>query len=76
MQNIGLAFVKLRQYTEAITAYEHIMQEEPDIKTALNLILCYFKVGDKNNMKYTFQRLLKVDLHLDDEDRYLSQLVS
>ncbi|KAM7540806.1 hypothetical protein Aperf_G00000038221 [Anoplocephala perfoliata] len=72
-QNIGLAFVKLRQYTEAITAYEHIMQEEPDIKTALNLLLCYFKVGDKNNMKYTFQRLLKVDLHIDDEDRYLSQ---
>uniref|UniRef100_A0A5K3F1X5 TPR_REGION domain-containing protein n=1 Tax=Mesocestoides corti TaxID=53468 RepID=A0A5K3F1X5_MESCO len=48
------------------------MQEEPEIKTAFNLILCYFKIGDKSKMKYTFQRLLKVDLHLDDEERYLS----
>ncbi|VDM31519.1 unnamed protein product [Hydatigera taeniaeformis] len=72
MQNIGIAFVKLRQYNDAITAFEHIMQEDAGIKTALNLILCYFRVGDKNNMKYTFQRLLKVDLHLDDGERYLS----
>ncbi len=76
MQNIGIAFVKLRQYNDAITAFEHIMQEEPEIKTAFNLILCYFKIGDKNKMKYTFQRLLKVDLRLDDEERYLSPNVS
>ncbi|CDS41179.1 intraflagellar transport protein 88 [Echinococcus multilocularis] len=73
MQNIGIAFAKLRQYNDAITAFEHIMQEDAGIKAALNLILCYFKIGDKNNMKYTFQRLLKVDSHLDDEERYLSQ---
>lgn len=72
MQNIGIAFVKLRQYNDAITALEHIMQEEPDVKTAFNLILCYFKIGDKGKMKYTFQRLLRVNLNLDDEERYLS----
>ncbi|BHF57952.1 Intraflagellar transport protein 88 [Sparganum proliferum] len=72
MQNIGIAFVKLRQYNDAITAFEHIMQEEPDVKTAFNLILCYFKTGDKGKMKYTFQRLLRVNLNLDDEERYLS----
>lgn len=76
MQNIGIAFLKLRQYNDAITAFEHIMQEEPAIKPAFNLILCYFKIGDKTKMKYTFQRLLKVDLHLDDEERYLSTNVS
>ena len=75
MQNIGTAFVKLRQYHDAITAFEHIMQEEAEIKAALNLILCYFKLGDKSNMKYTFQRLLKIDLHLDDDERYLPQTV-
>ncbi|KAM3176104.1 hypothetical protein ACTXT7_007179 [Hymenolepis weldensis] len=73
MQNIAIAFVKSKQYSNAITAYEQILQEEPDIRSALNLILCYYKVGDRSNMKYTFQRLLKVDLHLDNEDRYLPQ---
>ena len=75
MQNIALAFVKSKQHSDAITAYEQILQEEPNIRTALNLILCYFKVGDRRNMKYTFQRLLEVDLHLDNEDRYLPQPV-
>uniref|UniRef100_A0A0R3T9T1 TPR_REGION domain-containing protein n=1 Tax=Rodentolepis nana TaxID=102285 RepID=A0A0R3T9T1_RODNA len=76
MQNIALAFVKLKQYNDAIALYEQILQIEPDLRTALNLILCYFKVGDRCNMKYTFQRLLKVDLHLDNEDRYLPQSAS
>ena len=75
MQNIGIAFVKLQQYHDAITAFEHIMHEEAEIKTALNLILCYYKLGDKNNMKYTFQRLLKINLRLDDEEGYLPQTV-
>ncbi|VDP24165.1 unnamed protein product [Schistosoma margrebowiei] len=57
--------------SEAITAFEHIMQEEPDTKTGFNLIVCYFIKGDRNKMKYAFQQLLQVDLHLDDEDRYL-----
>ncbi|GAA31648.2 Intraflagellar transport protein 88 [Clonorchis sinensis] len=72
MQNIGITFVKLGQFSEAITSFEHIMQEEPDVKTGFNLILCYFLTGDRNKMKYAFQQLLRVDLHLDDEDRYLS----
>ncbi|KAF5401660.1 Testicular tissue protein Li 93 [Paragonimus heterotremus] len=71
MQNIGLTFVKLGQFSDAITSFEHIMQEEPDAKTGFNLILCYFMTGDRSKMKYAFQQLLRVDLHLDDEDRYL-----
>ncbi|TPP59826.1 Intraflagellar transport protein 88 [Fasciola gigantica] len=71
MQNIGITFVKLGQYADAITSFEHIMQEDPDTKTGFNLILCYFMIGDRSKMKYAFQQLLRVDLHLDDEDRYL-----
>ncbi|KAA0195074.1 Intraflagellar transport protein 88 [Fasciolopsis buskii] len=71
MQNIGIAFVKLGQYGDAITSFEHIMQEDPDTKTGFNLILCYFMTSDRSKMKYAFQQLLRVDLHLDDEDRYL-----
>ncbi|CAH8857170.1 unnamed protein product [Trichobilharzia szidati] len=71
MQNIGISFVKLGQFNEAITSFEHIMQEEPDSKTGFNLIVCYYITGDRNKMKHAFQQLLRVDLHLDDEDRYL-----
>lgn len=76
MQNIGIAFVKLGQYTDAITSFEHIMQEEPDYKTGFNLILCYYAKKDRQKMKAAFQKLLAVDLKLDDEDRYLTQTVS
>ncbi|XP_072019243.1 intraflagellar transport protein 88 homolog isoform X2 [Amphiura filiformis] len=71
MQNIGVVFVKMGQYNDAITSYEHIMTERPDYKTAFNLILCYYAAGDREKMKKTFTRLLQVDLNLDDEDKYL-----
>ncbi|CAH8527505.1 unnamed protein product [Dicrocoelium dendriticum] len=71
MRNIGITFIKLGQLNDAITSFEHIMQEEPDAKTGFNLILCYHLNGDKNKMKHAFQQLTRVDLHLDDEDRYL-----
>ncbi|XP_071956523.1 intraflagellar transport protein 88 homolog isoform X2 [Antedon mediterranea] len=71
MQNIGTVFIKMGQYSDAITSLEHIMSERPDPKTAFNLILCYFATGDRDKMKRTFQRLLQVDLKIDDEDKYL-----
>ncbi|XP_033125013.1 intraflagellar transport protein 88 homolog [Anneissia japonica] len=71
MQNIGTVFIKMGQYSDAITSLEHIMSERPDPKTAFNLILCYYATGDRDKMKRTFQRLLQVDLKMDDEDKYL-----
>lgn len=47
MQNIGIAFVKLGQYSEAITSFELVLQEEPNFVTGFNLILCYFAMGDR-----------------------------
>ena len=76
MQNIGVVFVKMGQYGDAVTSYEHIMMERPDYKTAFNLILCYYATGDRDKMKKTFSRLLQVDLNLDDEDKYLPHPVS
>ena len=76
MQNIGIVFVKMGQYTDAITSFEHIMSESPNFKTGFNLILCYFALGDRNKMRTAFQKLLMVDLKTDDEDKYLAQGVS
>jgi len=70
MQNIAIAFVKLGQFNDAVTSLEHIMTEEPSFRTGLNLILCYFALRDRDNMKRTFERLLMVDLRLDDEHKY------
>ena len=35
-----------------------------------NLLLCYYALGDKDKMKKGFQKLLTVNLGIDDEDKY------
>ncbi|KAM3607785.1 uncharacterized protein V6R79_013939 [Siganus canaliculatus] len=71
MQNIGLVFVRIGQYSDAITSFEHIMNESPNIKTGFNLILCYYAIGDRERMKTAFQKLISVPLGIDDEDKYI-----
>ena len=51
MHNIGILFVKMGQYSDACTSFEWIMSEQPDFKTGLHLILCYFSLGDKERTK-------------------------
>jgi len=70
MANIAISFVKLGQFNDAVTSFEHIMAEEPSFRTGLNLILCYFALRDRDSMKRTFERLLTVDVRLDDEHKY------
>ncbi|XP_068602171.1 intraflagellar transport protein 88 homolog [Brachionichthys hirsutus] len=72
MQNIGLAFVHMGQYSDAVTSYEHIMSESPNVKAGFNLILCYYAVGDRERMKKAFQKLVSVPLGVDEEDKYTS----
>ena len=63
MHNIGILFVKMGQYSDACTSFEWIMSEQPDFKTGLHLILCYYSLGDKDRTKKGFQvRLLNQSL--------------
>ncbi|XP_072542134.1 intraflagellar transport protein 88 homolog [Salminus brasiliensis] len=71
MQNIGVAFIRMGQYSDAITSFEHIMSESPNIKTGFNLILCYYATGDREKMKKSFQKLICVPLGIDEEDKYI-----
>ncbi|XP_034429558.1 intraflagellar transport protein 88 homolog isoform X4 [Hippoglossus hippoglossus] len=71
MQNIGVVFVRMGQYSDAITSFEHIMSESPNIKTGFNLILCYYAIGDRERMKKAFQKLISVPLGIDDDDKYI-----
>ena len=70
MQNIGLSFVRLNQFADAITSFEYIMSEKIDSLTAFHLILCNYALGDRHQMKQSFSKLLEVlseDLF---EDKY------
>ena len=35
LQNIGTVFVKMGRYADAITSFEHIMEERADFKTGI-----------------------------------------
>ncbi|RXN18129.1 intraflagellar transport 88 -like protein [Labeo rohita] len=71
MQNIGVVFIHMGQYSDAITSFEYIMSENPNIKTGFNLILCYYAIGDRERMKKAFQKLICVPLGIDDDDKYI-----
>lgn len=59
MRNIGLAFVRINQFTDAITSFEYIMSEKGDFRTALHLIVCHYALGDREKMRKCFQKLLE-----------------
>lgn len=44
--------------------------------TALNLVLCYFAVNDRDKMKKTFRQMLDISSGAEDEDRYYPAVVS
>ena len=42
MGNIGACFIKMGLFNDAVTSYEHIMNEHPNFKPGFNLVLCYY----------------------------------
>ncbi|XP_068276175.1 intraflagellar transport protein 88 homolog isoform X2 [Nyctibius grandis] len=72
MQNIGVAFIKTGQYVDAISSFEHIMSMSPNLKAGFNLIVCYFAIGNREQMKKAFQKLIAVPLEVDYDDKYIS----
>ncbi|KAI9014777.1 hypothetical protein BC832DRAFT_546444 [Gaertneriomyces semiglobifer] len=60
MRNIGIAFIRMGQFQDAITSFEAIMEGSPDFHAGFNLILCYFALGDKERMKRGLQRLTSI----------------
>jgi intraflagellar transport protein 88 len=62
MRNIGIAFIKMGQFSDAITSLEAIMEGTPDHHTGFNLLLSYFAIGDKDRMKRGFERLCSISL--------------
>ena len=69
MKNIGLVFVKMGQYADAINTYEHVMADKPDVETSFNLLLCVYALGDRDKMKKVFQKLALIKV-VEDEEKY------
>jgi lipopolysaccharide biosynthesis regulator YciM len=57
------------QYAEAAQAYENIIQERPNYRSSLNLLLCYHTLGQRDKTRRAFTDLLKIPF-LSAEDDY------
>ena len=55
------------QYAEASQAYETIVQERPNYRSSLNLLLCYHTLGQRDQTRRAFTDLLKIPF-LNSED--------
>ncbi|KAE9419692.1 hypothetical protein Angca_005010 [Angiostrongylus cantonensis] len=67
LNNIGVAFIKMGKYDDAMSTFEHCVDERADFKTALNMVLTAYCLEDADRMRDGFQKLLDVPLD-DDED--------
>eukprot|EP00199_Chlamydomonas_sp_CCMP681_P001067 CAMPEP_0119114344 /NCGR_PEP_ID=MMETSP1180-20130426/47219_1 /TAXON_ID=3052 ORGANISM="Chlamydomonas cf sp, Strain CCMP681" /NCGR_SAMPLE_ID=MMETSP1180 /ASSEMBLY_ACC=CAM_ASM_000741 /LENGTH=751 /DNA_ID=CAMNT_0007102849 /DNA_START=106 /DNA_END=2357 /DNA_ORIENTATION=- len=69
MRNIGLSFVKMGQYQDALQSFAQVMENAPDQQTGYNLVVCAYALGDREGMKEAFLRLLTVkNLEGEEED--------
>jgi len=58
----------MNQYAEAAQAYESIIQERPNYRSALNLLLCYHTLGQRDKTRRAFSDLLKIPFLSADDD--------
>lgn len=63
IRNIGVAFVRLGQFQDAIASFEQIMDASTDVQAGFNLFLCYYALGEAEKMRGTFVRLLAIRAH-------------
>ncbi|PIO71816.1 tetratricopeptide repeat protein [Teladorsagia circumcincta] len=69
LNNIGVAFIKMGKYDEAMSTFEHCVEERADFKTALNMVLTAYCLEDADRMRDGFQKLLDVPLDDDEENK-------
>ncbi|CAF3973646.1 unnamed protein product, partial [Rotaria magnacalcarata] len=67
-ENIAATHILLVQYAEAAQAYESIMQERPNYRSGLNLLLCYHTLGQRDKTRKAFTDLLKIPFLSSDDD--------
>ncbi|CAG9563603.1 unnamed protein product [Danaus chrysippus] len=75
MHNIGLLLVRMGKFRDAVTNFQHIMQEQGDFQTGLHLVLCSVALDDAEGGRAAFHAMLDVepptyhhDIAIDDEN--------
>ena len=68
-RNIACAFLRMGQYVDAAQTFSDVMENEPDLTSGFNLVVCYYATGDVEKMKRAFVSLLALRAYEpDDED--------
>jgi intraflagellar transport protein 88 len=67
MRNIGVSFVKLGQFQDAVHSFEAIMDQAPDAQTAFNLLVCFYALGEREKMRKAFLALVNVPEYAEQE---------
>jgi intraflagellar transport protein 88 len=60
LRNIATAHIKMENYTDAIDNYTESMKTNPEVRTAMNLLLCDLAIDNKNETKNVFNLMLDV----------------
>ena len=69
MRNIACAFLRMGQYVDAAQTFSDVMENEPDLTSGFNLVVCHYATGDAEKMKRAFVSLLALRAYEpDDED--------
>lgn len=69
MRNIGLAQVKLTDYDGAINCYDSAVQLSPEVKTAMNLLLCQLiNENNKEQIMKVYNMLLDISTYGEREE--------
>ncbi|CAD2215502.1 intraflagellar transport protein IFT88 [Angomonas deanei] len=70
-RNIGNCFVKLGQYRDAVNNFETIVENGGDVSVAMNLLLCYYALGETEKVKRAFNKMINCRPEgLDDEEDF------
>lgn len=60
MRSIGNCLLKSGQFPDAVQHFESIMEMQPDPYAGLNLVICYYALGDFDKMKKSFSQLISI----------------
>ena len=53
---------------DAVQSFSDVMDNEPDLVTGFNLVICYYALGDREKMKKSFVALLALRAYEPDEE--------
>ncbi len=69
LRNIGLSFIRMGQYQDAVQALDSVVENIQDSVSAFNLLVCMYALGDCERMQTAFLKLLgiKTGVELEEE---------